>query len=159
MTFIQKFSDLEKKILKRIKPVINRRVLIGIPEEERKSNEQLTNAYKLYIHSKGSPAKGIPARPLLEPALEASMPFLSSLLKDALLFFLKGNTTSGDRSMNQAGNAGVSAVRKWFSDPENGWEPLSPSTIRAKGSDAPLIDTGAMRQSITYFIEGGREKP
>lgn len=33
---------------------------------------------------------------------------------------------------------------------------MSPSTIRAKGSDAPLIDTGAMRQSITYIIEGGK---
>lgn len=81
---------------------------------------------------------------------------LNSLLKDALLFFLKGNTASGERRLNQAGNAGVSAVRKWFSDPRNGWEPLSPSTIRAKGSDAPLIDTGAMRQSITYVLEGGK---
>ena len=31
--------------------------------------------------------------------------------------------------------------------------PNSPATIAAKGSDTPLIDTGILRQSITYEVE------
>lgn len=32
--------------------------------------------------------------------------------------------------------------------------PNAPSTIRAKGSDNPLIDTGQMRQAVNYEVEG-----
>lgn len=31
--------------------------------------------------------------------------------------------------------------------------PNSPETIKRKGSDKPLIDTGRMRQSINYVIQ------
>ena len=32
-------------------------------------------------------------------------------------------------------------------------EPNAPSTIRKKGSDKPLIDTGRLRQSVNYVIK------
>lgn len=32
------------------------------------------------------------------------------------------------------------------------WPPLDPKTIRRKGSSAPLIDTGTLRNSITWEI-------
>ena len=38
------------------------------------------------------------------------------------------------------------------------FKPNAPSTIRKKGSDKPLIDTGRMRQSVKYVCqrrEGG----
>jgi hypothetical protein len=34
-----------------------------------------------------------------------------------------------------------------------GWAPNSPVTVKMKGSSRPLIDTGAMRQSVTYVVE------
>ena len=33
------------------------------------------------------------------------------------------------------------------------WKPNAPLTIELKGSSHPLIDTGQMRQSITYVVE------
>ena len=33
------------------------------------------------------------------------------------------------------------------------WEPNAKSTIRRKGSSRPLIDTGAMRQAVTWVVE------
>ena len=33
------------------------------------------------------------------------------------------------------------------------FEPNAPSTIRKKGSDKPLIDTGRLRQSVNYVIK------
>ena len=36
---------------------------------------------------------------------------------------------------------------------DGGFAPNAPSTIRSKGSEQPLIDTGHMRQSVNYVIE------
>lgn len=36
---------------------------------------------------------------------------------------------------------------------EGGFAPNSPATIKRKGSDQPLIDTGHMRQSVNYVIK------
>lgn len=36
---------------------------------------------------------------------------------------------------------------------EGGFAPNAPSTVRRKGSDQPLIDTGHMRQSVNYVIK------
>ena len=42
---------------------------------------------------------------------------------------------------------------------DGSFEPNAESTIKKKGSDKPLIDTGTMRQSVTYVVrkvgEGG----
>ena len=35
---------------------------------------------------------------------------------------------------------------------DNGWKPNAPSTIKAKGSDKPLIDTGELRKSIRGIV-------
>ena len=35
------------------------------------------------------------------------------------------------------------------------WAPNAPSTIKKKGSDKPLIDTGTMRQNVEFVIKGG----
>ena len=36
---------------------------------------------------------------------------------------------------------------------EGSFVPNAPSTIRKKGSDKPLIDTGRLRQSVNYHIK------
>jgi HK97 gp10 family phage protein len=40
-------------------------------------------------------------------------------------------------------------ARDMIGHPNPGWPPLSPSTIARKGRDTPLLDTGAMRASIS----------
>jgi hypothetical protein len=54
--------------------------------------------------------------------------------------------------MQRAALAGQNAARKWFTDPRNNWKPNALSTIRAKGSDKPGIDTGAMRAAIQGIV-------
>jgi len=39
------------------------------------------------------------------------------------------------------------------------WFPLSPETIRRKGSDVPLVDSGQMRQSIRAQVERAGRPP
>ena len=78
----------------------------------------------------------------------------------------KGDTDGALKKLKLAGMRAQNVCRAWFTNPKNGWPPNSPRTAarkRAKGSTdpKPLIDTGELRKSITYFIKrntGGRTK-
>ena len=114
----------------------------------------VSNAQLLYIHTNGSPARHIPARPVLEPAIVApgNREAIAYELSQAVTANLNGQSPL--RSLKRAGIAGSNAAKSWFTDSRNGWAPNAPSTIKAKGSDKPLIDTGALRQAITYVVRG-----
>lgn len=116
----------------------------------------ISNAQLLYIHSKGSPLRNIPARPVLEPAIEAkgNREGIAAELAKAVQASLHGNDEDVTRYLKRAGLSASNAAKRWFTDSRNNWAPNAPATIRAKGSDQPLIDTGALRQAITYVIKG-----
>lgn len=109
-----------------------------------------SKAFSLYIHSHGSPLWGSPPRPVIEPAIEAHKKEVSSLMKSGMKEYLQHNKSL--IGLRRAGIFGATVSKSWFDDPRNGWAPNSPLTIKRKGSDIPLIDTGALRRSITYVI-------
>lgn len=111
-----------------------------------------SKAHQLYIKEHGSPALSIPPRPVLEPSIKANKDAIGKFLKAAGKAALKGDTLGLDANLNRAGMRAQNAARGWFEDPRNNWPPNSPKTIKAKGSDKPLIDTGEMRKAITYVV-------
>jgi len=119
-------------------------------------SERVNNAQLMYIHTHGSPARRIPARPVIEPAIAAdgNRQAIAAQLKQAVKAQMDGNSPAAIRHMRLAGTEGASAAKRWFVDPRNNWAPNAPGTIRRKGSDRPLIDTGALRRSITWVIRG-----
>lgn len=119
----------------------------------RAAAEAINNAQLLWIQSKGSPVRGIPARPVLEPAIEANKEAISAELRLALAAEMKGDPQIAAAFLKRAGLTARNATRNWFFDPRNGWQKLASSTIRRKGSDQPLIDSGAMRAAITYVVD------
>ena len=60
-----------------------------------------------------------------------------------------GNTDIND-VLETAGSVGADLVKEAITDGE--WQPNAPETVRRKGSDKPLIDTGAMRQAATWQV-------
>jgi hypothetical protein len=114
----------------------------------------INNAELTYIHTHGSALRGIPPRPIIEPAIEDRenqekiLPELELAAKAAL----DGKSEEVVRELNLAGIVATNAVKKWFVNPKNNWAPNAPSTIRAKGSSRPLIDTAALRQAMTYVV-------
>lgn len=50
------------------------------------------------------------------------------------------------------GIAGESVIQESFDSRGPGWAPNAPSTVKAKGSDAPLIDEGTLRHAITHRV-------
>lgn len=111
----------------------------------------MNNAELLYIFSKGSPVRGQPARPVLEPAIAATgnKEAIAYELAQASKATLAGNTAEATRRIRKAGIAGENAAKAWFTDGRNGWAPNTQSTIDKKGSDKPGINIGAMRNAIT----------
>ena len=97
-----------------------------------------------------------PARPIIEPAIEAegNKEPIAHELALAAKAVLDGKPEEAKRHLELAGLTGQNAVKAWFDDPRNGWAANAPATIKAKGSDHPLIDKGEMRNSITYVVKG-----
>ena len=156
-------------LVKAIKFLKQNEVYIGIAddttEREEEGTKEITNAELLFIHTNGSPINNIPSRPVIEPAIKNDRDRLSKMMKKAAQLFLKGEKQEAINQLRKVGMRGQNVSRAWFLNPENGWPPNSPAVQAAKirkGANVPrpLIDTGELRKSITYFVKtkGGRIK-
>lgn len=124
----------------------------GMKSETDKAVEEGTPyplALQAYIKEHGSPAYRVPPRPFLEPGIEKHLDLVESGMKAALQDVLDGG--DGRAQRERLGATMAAKVQAYFQE-DNGWPPNAPSTIKKKGSAQPLVDTGALRQSITYII-------
>lgn len=114
-----------------------------------------SQAHELYVHEHGSPLWRVPPRPVLEPAMDnkENQQQMVELMKDVVDVTLEGGNVQPE--LEKVGMQGQNIARDWFTNPDNKWAENSESTIRRKGSDRPLIDSGELRKSITYIIEEG----
>ena len=99
--------------------------------------------------------RNIPARPVIEPAIvaEGNKEAIAAELAGAAMATLDGKPDVALVRLKRAGMAGQWASQKWITDPCNGFQPNAPSTIKAKGSDKPLIDQGILKDAITYVVK------
>jgi hypothetical protein len=114
----------------------------------------VTNAELLFIHTNGSPINKIPARPVLQPAINAdgNKQKIAKEISGSVKLSLAGDAEGAKKKMLRAALQGQNCARAWFTDARNGWAPNKPATIARKGSDRPLIDTGALRASIVGIV-------
>lgn len=143
------------RLVKGFKFVRETGVYVGIPQERNAGRGSVTNAELLYIHTNGSPAHNIPARPTIEPAL--AKPETAKQIQDLLIQGIKsalmGNLSGAEAAYNRAGMVGAAAAQEVFGSGD--LAPNAPSTIARKGSSAPLIDTGSLRANVTYVVRKG----
>lgn len=109
-------------------------------------------AYQMYIQANGSPLWKSPPRPVIEPAIEyaPNKTVIAKQLRVALDTALSGKDATPE--LHKAGMLGQQIVQDWFTNPNNLWPENAPSTVKMKGSDRPLIDTGELRRSITFVV-------
>lgn len=93
---------------------------------------------------------GIPARPALSIAFQRKAPQLSTVLEKAIKAVAEGRSDA-ERAAGLVGAYAVGQVQETIS--EGVPPPNAPYTIEKKSSSKPLIDTGKLRQSITYKVE------
>ena len=147
-----------------------------------RKEEGINNALLAYIQENGSPAQHIPARHFLIPGVaEVQAQAVEILKKSAADVLDNGDHGQNEIALNKVGLMGQNAVRKYITD-HIGMAPLAPKTIRARaykhktrkgaaeavrllnndvsveditesGLANPLIDTGALRRSISYVVK------
>lgn len=158
-------------------------VLVGIPRSTAmRPGDEISNAEIAYINEHGDPSRRIPPRPFMEPGLQRCRDKVSTVMAEGVQQIAQGGTLRP--AAERVGLICQASIRGVFVD--NDWKPLSPRTIMARAQrtvskhkgfadktaraqqselqrelarragDRPLIDTGALRQSITYVVtEGG----
>lgn len=155
---IVKAVDKASKLIKGINYTKDNYLLIGIPQKKTiREDEAITNAELLFIHTNGSPINNVPARPVIEPALEDDMERLTSMLKDFANEAIEGNFEEAQKQLEKTGMRAQNVCRNWFTNADNNWPENAPSVRERKikkGSTEPrpLIDTGELRKSIIYVV-------
>lgn len=149
-------QDQTKDLLESLRKLSQVDVLVGVPEENgSRKGEKITNAELAFIHSKGSPLKGIPARPFIEPAIEDkdNSEMITTELGKAARSALDGNLDAMSRYLVRAGMQGQNAVRDWFVNPKNGWKPNAPYTVlqKLRKTKSPIAQA-----AVKYVDEGGK---
>lgn len=142
-------------ILESLKSLSKIDVLVGVPEEESsREGGKVTNAELAFIHTNGSPLKGIPARPFVESAIEdpENQEMISVELRKAAESALDGNIEVMSKDLVRAGMQGQNAVRDWFTNPKNNWPPNSPATVLAK---LRKTNSSIARAIVQHVDEGG----
>lgn len=100
------------------------------------------------IHEYGT--KHIPKRPFIAPALVKNRGKYLKLAGKSFIPIVRGKKTT-NQLWHLVGQEAVKDVQNYMITAT--FTPLSPKTIKRKGSSKPLIDTGQLRQSVTYKVK------
>jgi hypothetical protein len=127
----------------------NSGVFVGVPagksDEESGTPLAVIGAYNEFGTST------IPERSFLRVPLRANQAEFATVFRNQLPLVAQGELTLL-QLMEQLGARAVSVSQGAISE---GIQPANdPATVRQKGSSTPLVDTGRLRQSITYVVEG-----
>ena len=148
-------------LLEGLRKLDKNEVLVGVPNDttnRKDSGTEMTNATLAYLHDNGSPVRNIPARPFMEPGIKSAKEAIAENLRFAADRFVAGGTSQAKRDLNKVGLIAQSAIRSKINE---GIAPaLTKSTLaarrkRGRTGTKPLVDTGQLRNSITYVL---REK-
>lgn len=124
----------------------NSHVTVGIHEVAlQPESGDLTMAQLGAVQHFGTEDGRIPARPWLDIGVESGT--------QEILDTIRSGASRGlplDAVLEQVGVVAVGAVQEYMTDLKT--PPNAPSTIERKGSDNPLIDTGAMRAAVSYAV-------
>lgn len=93
----------------------------------------------------GNPAP-IPARHWLVPGVRSATKDVTTVIRDGIK-----NGDDAEKILEAAGIIAAGATQVYMTELQT--PPNSPVTIAEKGSSNPLIDTGALRSSITSKVE------
>jgi hypothetical protein len=140
-----------KGVLNALEKAVGSDVLVGVPQnaKPRKNDDKMTEPVLMYIHSEGSPARGIPARPAIQIAINKNKKEIANQLKDIIK---DGLDKKNVRLLQHAlGSFAVDKVVSTFGSDD--LEPLKDATKKRK---AKKIKTGTGR--LVILANGRTEK-
>lgn len=167
---VTKTEDHAGELAQRLLRLLKHEVLVGVSEKTSVENVlpgEINNAVKAYLNDNGDPVSGIPQREFMRPAIQKALPKTTKYLVTAARGELENDKRKVGTSLERVGLVARDAVVEEITNgPLNAaGRSLAPKTLelrkRGRGPNRgpvagtePLIEQGALRQSITYVIDG-----
>lgn len=145
-------------------------IFVGIAkgvEGDKREDGAISNSDLGFIHEFGAPASNIPARPFLRPGVESARKKVAAGMGAAIKAALHDDEALMDAALEQTGLNAATAVKDYMTKAP--FAPLSPATLRQRNRSRmtkgkrdnelegtnvrPLINTGALLNSIEHYIE------
>lgn len=102
------------------------------------------------IQEFGAPRANIPSRPFLRSAVDKATDVYFGMMRAAFVMALDGSPVNWKNTLNQIGVRGRNDVDASIMN--GNWAPNAQSTVKSKKSSRPLIDTGVMRNAVTWAV-------
>lgn len=99
------------------------------------------------IHNFGAPGAGIPPRPFFSNVVAKGR----RTWGQALVSLLKQEDYDATRALQLMGEGIKGQIQNEINN--GSFTPLKPATVRRKGFDKPLVDTGHMVNSVDYEVK------
>lgn len=145
---------VRKKHLNLKAPTGPGKVKVGFPAGEVKGDIVMRAIWNHYGTRGGASGGGwggpIPPRPFLLNAMRKNRNKYLEAMKKSARKILRGEVDTRT-ILNRLGAVAQGDVQQEIVDLKS--PPNSPTTIKMKGSSNPLIDTGEMRQKVTWKVE------
>ena len=143
------FTDLTpegRRYFRELQKMTNMEVQVGFQGDE-KYEDGTTIAEVAACNELGS--SDTPERPFMRQSFENHESELQAACDAANRLVSSGG--SADQALQQIGVVAKGLVQEEIVN--GGFAPNAESTIRKKGSEQPLIDTGTMRQSVNFVVK------
>ena len=138
------------RIVENVRAMGLNNVEVGLPDGGRHSGTDLSMHELGMVHEYGSPTRNIPARPFIGPPIKDNVEKYKRMMRDQALKLIFRRTTLNN-ALSLVGEAGKADIQKYMLSAS--FTPLSAATIERKGSSKPLINSGQMRNAITYEVK------
>ena len=139
--------------LEQLEDEFNKEVVFGVIDKDgrgsrvRSADGDLTLNQLFTILHEGSEAKNIPPRPIVDRLLESDQDYFIGLLEEYVIGRSKPDWET-------VGRLSAARLRIAFDQwQELGIAPNHPETIKRKGSQDPLVETGKLKAHINYAVK------
>ena len=142
-----------KKFMELLEELDNKEVRIGFQAGENKEKDGTDICDIAAYNELGTDT--IPSRPFLRDSVDNHESEINEMITQMRDYIINGGTA--ERVLKKFGIFQKKLIQEEIVSGD--FAPNAEETIKRKGSDKPLIDTGRMRQSVNYVIEekgGGR---
>lgn len=153
-TYKANFSGLQQ-LNKAMKEKLQTRVGILSGSGARTDENGVSNATIGLVHEMGSATKGIPARSFLRMPMQFKADEITNMVLKKRSK-IEQSMAEGDAAplYDTLGVSAVAFIQQAFESGGYGqWAPNANNTVKQKGSSSPLIDTGQLRESITWEVK------
>ena len=124
-------------------------VTVGVQGDAERATGEISNIDLATIHEFGAPGAGIPERSFIRSTLEDQQGYreLARKLTDAVV----AGKVDVPKALALFGEQVSSDIKRKI---ESGIDPPNaPATVAKKGSSKPLVDTGQLKNSISYVVK------